>query len=144
MDKIFLWMNAPDTSISETDWAKFLSEMAAVTIVAIIFFVALTVFLYWRSARARKIYSPGDVFKPYTPMRWIALAMPAGAIVSGICVVQYLEPARHVIDILSDALQIGGIIAGVTAGMAYLFIAFMPGITPAKFVYRAAPFRAGK
>jgi hypothetical protein len=144
MDKIFFWMNAPDSLIAETDWSKFLSEMVAVTMVAIMFFVTLSVFLYWRSARAQKIYSPEDVFRSYTPMRWITLAVPAGVIVSGICIVQYLEPTRHAIDIFSEAMQMGGLTTVFTAVVAYLFIAFMPGITPAKFVYRAAPFRAGK
>lgn len=144
MDKIFFWMNTPDTLIAETDWSKFLTEMAAVTITAVLFFTALTVFLYWRSARARKIHSPEDVFSAYTPLNWIALAVPAGILVTGICVMEYLEPARHVIDIFGEALQMGGITAVLTAAVAYLFIAFVPGITPVKFVYRAAPFRAGK
>jgi hypothetical protein len=53
--------------------------------------------------------------------------------------------ARHrMIDIFNEALQMGGIATVFTAILSYAFIAFMPGITPAKFMYRAAPFRAGK
>lgn len=144
MNKIFFWMDAPDTLIAETDWSKFLSVMAAVTVAAILVFTLLSVFLYWWSARGRKIYTPGDVFRAYTPLRWITLAAPAGVIVSAICVMQYVEPTRHAIDILSDALEMGGLTTAFTAGLGYLFIAYMPGITPAKFIYRAAPFRAGK
>jgi hypothetical protein len=96
------------------------------------------------SAHAKKISSPSDVFGSYKPLRWVALAVPAGGTVFALCLWDYLEPSRRALDILGQALQMGFITALLAAGLSYVFIAFVPGITPVKFMYRPAPFRSGK
>ena len=89
MGRIFFWMNKPDPGIPDTAWAAFLDWLAAMTIVTVAVIVVLTVLLYARSARQRRIFSISDVFAPYTPMRWILLAL-AGAVLAGVlCLWQY-------------------------------------------------------
>lgn len=137
MGKIYFWMTIPDRQIPETVWAEFLNGMAAWTIAAIATGIALTVLLYAVSARQKKIYFPGDVFSSYTPLWWIALAVPVSCAVCWVCLWQYPIVLNTEVGEFGTALQMAVTAAVITAFLSYLVIVFVPGITPAKFMHRA-------
>ena len=144
MEKLFFWMSIPDQAIPETAWNEFLNGMATVMFIAVAITTILTVILYGWSARRKKVFFPGDVFKAYLPMWWLCLSLVAGVVSTFVCIWQYSPALNTAAGELGIALQIGIVSVFMTALPAYLLIAFIPGITPAKFCYRPVPYRHKK
>ena len=140
MGRILIWLDKPDSGIPDTSWDGFLDSMAAVAVWAVIVTVVLTVIFYTAAARRRKIYFPGDLFATYSPMYWIFLALPSAILSGAVCFWQYEGALNSTQGRLGVVLQIVFLIGIASALLSYLLIVVVPGFTPAKFRYRAAPY----
>jgi uncharacterized membrane protein len=136
MGKFFFWMvDPPDPQILVESWTNFLDLVAAVSIILIVVTVILTAWLYSVSANRRKIHVPNDLFAPYTPMRWLLLALVPLIITGGVAAWKYQDMLSSGVGEASTAVQVALWSGLLTFLLAYTAM-LLPHITPAKFRYR--------
>lgn len=141
MDRLFFWLMKPDPGIPDNAWIVFLGTLASITAFVVLVTVVLTMLFYTGAASRRRVYFPSDLFAPYTPMRWILLALPGALVAGGLCYWQYSEALGSTGGELGVSLQIALLNGVLSALISYLLIAFVGKFTPAKFRYRPAPYR---
>lgn len=137
MGKVLLfWMSFPGSDIDYVTWNEFRDMMAGWVMVCLLLTTAAIVGLYWNSARRKKIHTPADLFKPYTPMRWLWLAFVPVVLVFIVYAVEY----RKLFSGAQVSYMSGAVAVGLWAGFLTLLLAYLlmliPQITPAKFRYR--------
>lgn len=134
---VLFWMVYPlDENIDYDQWSGFCEEMAGVVVGVWLVMTALIIGGYWWTARQEKILVPSDVFRPYTPMRWLWWAVAAGVMVSLFYAYQYQTRFTDTtVSFMADAPWVGLWTTLWTFLLAYLLM-WLPGITPAKYRYR--------
>lgn len=138
MDKLLLfWMNNPPHPEMEMEsWGPFRASMAAWLVLMVLLAVGMFSVFYYIHSRRLKIHSPADVFRPYTPLRWLRLTLIPG-------VVLFLVYRANYLQCFPDApVSFMGHAAGLAIwGMFQSFalsvlVMALPRMTPAKFRYR--------
>jgi hypothetical protein len=135
-----LLQEKPLPDIPDTSWAAFLDGIAAFTVLIVLGFTLLTLLAYALWARKKKIHFIYDLFAPYTPLAWIFLCIPAGLVAGGYCFWQYYQVLSVNEGGLLIAAKIAALAIFITGLASYVLILCIPGLTPRKFRYRAAPF----
>lgn len=137
MQLLFFWMLAPvDASITETDWANYLTYMAWITIAIVLGAAVLIGGAYAFSARRKRIRAAADLFQTYRCTWWLLLAIPAGI---GAALTAWLAFAGYCGDAATGAglpaVSIGGETTFLSFAIGYAII-LVPGVTPRAFKYR--------
>ena len=136
MGRFFFWMvDPPSPQILAESWANYLDLVAAVSISLILITVVFTTWMYWISARHRRVHEPSDLFAPYTPMRWLLLALVPLAVCAGVAAWKYQDMLNSGEGEASIAMQVALWSGLLTFLLAYAAM-LLPHITPAKFRYR--------
>lgn len=136
MGKVLLFWMGPPGPIDYVTWNGFRDMVAGWVVGLLLLTTAAIVGLYMWSVRRKKIHTPDDLFKPYTPMRWLWLAFFPVVVVFIVYVVEYrklFSGAR--VSYMSGAVAVGLWAGFLTFLLAYLLM-LIPQITPAKFRYR--------
>lgn len=138
MDKLLLfWMiNPPHPEMEVEAWGPFRASMAGWLVLMVLLVVGMIGVLYYVSSRRLKIHIPADVFRPYTPLKWLWLTLVSG-------VVLFLVYRHNYLVSFPDA---PASFMGRAVGLALwgMFLTFLlsvlvmasPRMTPAKFRYR--------
>ena len=130
------WMSTPpDPAIPFTLWRGFGQEVLGWMSGSSLFFIALTVVLYWAWCRKIVIRTPFDPFAQFTPMRWLFLSFAAGT-TSGIA----YAVRFHSVFPTTLISPIGGamtmfFLATLVTYLAAQLVIWVPGITPRKLIY---------
>jgi hypothetical protein len=115
-------------------WLRFRSELAGVVLASVTLGVVAIVALYHRSAHALRISRPADPFRPFTPLRWLWLALApalAAATYQFFLYQKILGPHVPFDELWWTFL----VVAGATWFVSELVVSRFPRITPAKFRY---------
>lgn len=138
-----MWLlDPPHGAIPDEAWRSFLGTMTSWLIIWVAVWIFLSVGVYAIHAHSRKLRSGGDVFAPYAPLGWLALALFAVAVL----LISYRDefvrsfpdsPVSWVEGGLKLAM-VGGIVTFITS----YFLTWLPGVTPRRYRYRprAWPF----
>lgn len=136
MGKVLLFWMGPPGPIDYVTWNGFRDMVAGWVVGLLLLTTAAIVGLYMWSVRRKKIHTPDDLFKPYTPMRWLWLALVPVVVVFIVYAVEYrklFSGAR--VSYMSGAVAVGLWAGFLTFLLAYLLM-LIPQITPDKFRYR--------
>jgi hypothetical protein len=137
----FFWLaNRPPGDVPMSDWWVYLDDISRLGLSFTIICVAVGVFLYWHSARQKKINRPEHVFLPYTPVR----SLWAFVFFSGFWEALYSwSTFRERFGAATPGGVETAVWAGVEIGALTLIASYCVALlaTPRKFKYRLRRFR---
>lgn len=128
-----------DPEIPYERWAQFSDRVGAWALCLFLVGAAAVVLLYAVHARRLRVRRPADLFRPFSPLRWLWLALVPGAASGLLLAGEYVSQFPGAASPLGGALRVGLAVTAATLLCAY-GAACLPGVTPAKFRYR--PFGA--
>jgi hypothetical protein len=135
MGSLLLWMQTPpEPEMPLQVWQAFLDTMATYLLISIVVGVAVMSLCYGLHTRLRHIRSPHDVFAPFTPLAWLAVALlPAAMMVYG-----YASEFRLSFPIARTSEYGGGTLAVIAAFVTLVagYLLMWTPLTPRKFRYR--------
>ena len=139
MGNFFEWLNNPDTvTIDYRTWERFQINLSLIVVGAVAATVMAILVCYAIHARRLKILAPGDIFRRYTPLRWLFLAIAGGIMAAILCAVQLSAIVSGLSTLAAISIEAFFLTSMVAALAAYALLVIVGPLTPARFRYRPA------
>lgn len=139
MGILFGWLSSPP-DVAQEDWANFLNLYSFVFLVVLALTVLGTVLGYRSAARHYRVFSASDVFRPFTPMRWLLLAFAGATVAALVGLFQFhatLNTWAGAPGFASLMFLLTGLLSAI---LSYLLIVFWTDLTPPHLQFRPAPY----